>query len=1113
MIAAFTIAAGSMTAGGRSYAAKESSFEEEIIIEENNIEEESTGDKGIDDESIDDESVEEEYGSGDEKGAPEEPSDTAEIKPYDEISDESEASDKATEAATADEAGEADEADKSYEEILVEEDNTEASDTASADTSIEEELPPEIEISEGRPNPTLYAGAVKGRWICRNNKWTYENARGEARDDDGKSLDNNVAHIGDNFYYFKDGYMCTGFIYFDEEGRFTTAKKAKNARYCDPMSGVLKTGMFAVEGKEYYALSDAKFYGLIRCNIIFLYNENLYYADKTGAVLKGKGFSLDGKSYFAKEDGTLYRNGYAIIDGKMYRFNSDCSVFTEAIGPYCYYASKKNGKTESAFAYILCKNPKKPEDGRWFYADEAGKKKLTSCWIYGARDLKESSRLYYLDKKGDMVTGVFSISGTRHLFGEADAANAGLFQSSYEGTYEYKGRKCFILDGIMVTKPGFFFSSWQRSYYYVLNKSGELAQGDIIIKTKQYPKGKNYSFDSFNRLRVNDYEVKRVKHVLNHRNDKNPEVKGPEDHYVLSNEAEVEKFLTTEEGAAYRNLTFNSDGTLLNGIKTVDGKKYLYYQGEPVHVKYLNTNHFNITAPFVIFTGGKGYLVGQDSAVMTGWFRTPADKLILMDFDYAYGMKKDIYMYFSPEEECAVEGIYSAPVPKLDKNGTIALDNSGNVITTGKKAELCFTTAENSGTTDYYGKLVRNDEYTIGKKVYVTDGAGVAKLIQDGPVSKDGEIIYRNSDGSTSTGRKDSYYYDPSTGYQLKNVLRCSSKKWYFYGKDGKESTALTEVTLDDGKKAFIIYSKNGSINSFKYENGKKVSGRAFTYGSGYYFIGKNGNLTTGLIKQKLVSQNTDVTTYVDSDGRCFYKNPAYSDRTFMVKIGKKIYAMKGGEIVKGSSKPYGVNDFSRLPEADKRNMEKYWAMACFYAGEVFSDNPDDYEVPVYVNEDGSVSEKILTKDGRQLHINKYGICMEDMSPFRREGKNWYYTRATEAGSAVIDGMYTTFERTPSVECKIAFSWDNNMKMGKLVDNSTGKPLSGWVDYKITDPLTGKIIPVNIALKNGLFATGKFTMKEEGLSYPIYFDADTAIFDYMAYEELRRKYQKKYGNS
>lgn len=39
----------------------------------------------------------------------------------------------------------------------------------------------ESELTYGKLNPVLYAGAVKGRWINKKNKWTYENARGEAK--------------------------------------------------------------------------------------------------------------------------------------------------------------------------------------------------------------------------------------------------------------------------------------------------------------------------------------------------------------------------------------------------------------------------------------------------------------------------------------------------------------------------------------------------------------------------------------------------------------------------------------------------------------------------------------------------------------------------------------------------------------------------------------------------------------------------------------------------------------------------------------------------------------------------------------------------------------------
>ena len=1053
MIAAITVAAGSLTVGGTSYAAEEISFEEEIVIE---------------DDVIEDAEAPEDY----------------ETVPYDEAGED--ASDENSEEVT--------EAPES-EEIFVEEEGSEASDFASTDSSEEEMILEESELTYGKLNPALYAGAVKGRWINKKNKWTYENARGEAKDDDGKSLDDTVAHIGDNFYYFKDGYMCTGFVYFDEAGSFTVSKKANSARYCDTMSGIIKTGMFAVNGKDYYGQSDEKAYGLIRYNTIFKYNSKYYYADKTGAILKGKGFSLNGKSYYASEEGPLlYSDRYLIIDGKYYRFNEDYSISSvEDEMQIFYYAAKKNGKTEAAQAYLLNKNPNKPEEGRCFFADTDRKKMLTSCWIYYPREIVEKNKMYYLDKNGEMVTGLTKIGSKYYLFGESGANNSTVYQQSYEGIYRKKdGTTCFILNGVMVTKKGFFYNKFQHSYYYVLNKSGELAQGDVFIKTKQYPKGKRYSFDSYCCLRVNDYSVNFVKHVVNHSNYENPEIKGPEDHFVLTNDAEVEKFLTTPEGDAYKDFAFDTDGTLLNGLKTVDGKKYLYFQGEPAHYNKV----FNLTPPFVMIVDEKCYLIGEGSAVTSGWFRIPEEGLLRTSFSGGYAIMSGAYLYFSPDDACAVTGIATVPVPKLDKNGDIVLDSAGNVVTTGKKAELCFATRVSRNPYLHEGFLVRNSKYVVDGKAYVTDGAGVAKLLEEGAVSEEGETIYRNADGSKATGRIDGSYYDPSTGYQLKNVIRCSSKKWYYYGKDGKESTALTEVTLDDDSTAFVTYKKDGSISGFKYENGKKVSGRAFTLGASYYFIGKNGTLTTGVISQKLISKDVDVFTYVESDGLCYYKRSVYANKTFLFMLGKKIYVMQGGEPVKDSTKAYEVSDFSRLPKAELAVLEKYQGQHCIYSPIRYTGELEDYNLPIYVNDDGSVFEGTMNRGESVVHI-KYGVCLEDLSPFRREGKEWYYTAATEAGSMAWETYTLNNRGSYSIKRTMTFSWDNNMKLGKFMDASTGKPVSGDCICYYDAPSTGEKMELYFCFKDGKLVTGKRVYRIASRSITFYYDPDTGAIDYM----------------
>ena len=129
MIAAITVAAGSLTVGGTSYAAEEISFEEEIVIEEDVIE---------------DAEAPEDY----------------ETVPSDEAGED--ASDENSEEVT--------EAPES-EEIFVEEEGFEASDFASTDSSEEEMILEESELTYGKLNPALYAGAVKGHCINKKNKW------------------------------------------------------------------------------------------------------------------------------------------------------------------------------------------------------------------------------------------------------------------------------------------------------------------------------------------------------------------------------------------------------------------------------------------------------------------------------------------------------------------------------------------------------------------------------------------------------------------------------------------------------------------------------------------------------------------------------------------------------------------------------------------------------------------------------------------------------------------------------------------------------------------------------------------------------------------------------
>ena len=170
--------------------------------------------------------------------------------------------------------------------------------------------------------------------------------------------------------------------------------------------------------------------------------------------------------------------------------------------------------------------------------------------------------------------------------------------------------------------------------------------------------------------------------------------------------------------------------------------------------------------------------------------------------------------------------------------------------------------------------------------------------------------------------------------------------------------------------------------------------------------------------------------------------------------------------------------------------MDKYY----FY----YNDEKKGLTVPVYVNADGSVSARTITVDGKTLHINKYGICLNDFSLIRKSGKNWYYNNATSAGSTEVSVVVTDLKTLKETTKTAVITWDDSMKIGKILDAETGKGITGMCT--ISDSTEVRYI---YYFSNGVPATGAKTTKLAGRSLKLTFDAETGLLDMASlYQQL-----------
>lgn len=759
-------------------------------------------------------------------------------------------------------------------------------------------------------------------------------------------------------------------------------------------------------------------------------------------------------------------------------FDSGDKVTVEA-GASGYYYRLEDGTGARAFV----------ENG-FYYSDQSCKNKLKKVWLYSSKSCDDNNRAYYIGKNGKSVKGFKSVDGQKYLF---DKETGRL--STGSGTYKSGGKLYYLNRGMVVTDVGFYTSvksssPFGESYYYIMNRSGVLATGYKVITTKEYPGGKKYHFDEKGHLSMVSFTVKGKTFITNQYDYDDMDDWGPEDFYVLSY-AEIKELQKVSNGGIDPDVEFNPDGSLYTGWKMRDGKRYYYYKGDPVEAGRWPARDYKEGDNYFVKIGEELYYMNSDGSVRPGWCRIEPGTTVLT-FEGGITMYyQEYYFYYDPKTGKLAKGFAKAPVPKLDSSGNIALDANGDVVTTDEEDKLLFAPK-------YVGRfmpgaLVRNSSVNLSGKKYVLDGVG--RVFKGGPVAEDAGYRYKKANGRYATGRQDGSYYDPATGLRLDNVIRKSGNKWYYYGSEGKESTDLTWLPTDNGHRAYVVFNKDNSIKCFTDEDGNIMSDRAVVIGgSHYYFLGKKGLPQTGTVKFTLNGGDTPVSIYVGNDGKCDYRPGNGTPGVSMVKLGKKIYVLRGGMVVTDDSKPYAVEDYSNLPAADKKAMDRYY----YY----YNQQTKGLTVPVYVNADGSVSARTITEDGKTLYINKYGICLNDFSLIRKSGKNWYYNNGAYAGSTEVSVTVTDLKTLKDTTKTAVLTWDDNMKLGKILDAGTGKGITGMCT--ISDSAE---IGYIYYFSNGVPVTGTKTARIAGHSLNLSFDAETGLLDMAALYQQMLKIQ------
>ena len=260
---------------------------------------------------------------------------------------------------------------------------------------------------------------VKGPLLDRNNNlFRYYDV------DTGQLWTNRYLESQGNWYYLgKDGYPLTGEqtingvkVYFDDfTGIQVKGHFAPNGKYYDKDSGALVTNAFK-EILTYIGRDDI--------NNQNVYTTAWYYLDADGKPLTGPQTFGNSRFYFLP-NGAQVKGRFA-PDGHYYDKNSGALVTDSFVHVYNWNYRNLDGDRIFHFTITIPGNDLVDQDGQ--YPRES-------------KDLDREDFYYYVDAKGDKLTGPQTLNGIHVYFDQNGKQLRGEFKFDDDGTVHYYDAK------------------------------------------------------------------------------------------------------------------------------------------------------------------------------------------------------------------------------------------------------------------------------------------------------------------------------------------------------------------------------------------------------------------------------------------------------------------------------------------------------------------------------------------------------------------------------------------------------------------------------------------------------------------------------------------------
>ena len=268
---------------------------------------------------------------------------------------------------------------------------------------------------------------VKGPLIgWNNNLFRYYDV------DTGQLWTNRYLESQGNWYYLgKDGYPLTGEqtingqeVYFNNDGIQIKGGFAEDGRYYDKDSGALVTKTFK-ELLTYIGRDDI--------NGQNIYTTDWYYLDADGRPLKGPQ-NLGGTNMYFFPNGAQVKGRFA-PDGHYYDKDSGALVTNSSVHVYNWNLQNQDGNRVNHFVITIPNNSVVGPNGENQFLD-------MSHYPLSSNDLNREDFYYYVDDKGDKLTGPQTLNGVHVYFDQNGRQLRGEFEFDEDGTVHYYEKRC-----------------------------------------------------------------------------------------------------------------------------------------------------------------------------------------------------------------------------------------------------------------------------------------------------------------------------------------------------------------------------------------------------------------------------------------------------------------------------------------------------------------------------------------------------------------------------------------------------------------------------------------------------------------------------------------------